>query len=194
MMDSLLNLCREVTGMSDEELAIVERYLKTVRLKRKQFLIREGRQYDFIGFVSKGAIRHFTWRDGVEKTCNVNFENQFFTDFDSFYRGTPTTNNSVAMEDSVVLTLSKTDRDLLLTECPAFERFSRIISEQAVQEAAERASRLTWDRPEDRYLHLLEHQPDLAKRVPLKHLANMLGVSAESLSRIRKRLASSVFS
>lgn len=194
MMDSLLNLCREVTGMSDEELAIVERYLKTVRLKRKQFLIREGRQYDFIGFVSKGAIRHFTWRDGVEKTCNVNFENQFFTDFDSFYRGTPTTNNSVAMEDSIVLTLSKADRDLLLAECPAFERFSRIISEQAVQEAAERASRLTWDRPEDRYLHLLEHQPDLAKRVPLKHLANMLGVSAESLSRIRKRLAGSVFS
>ena len=194
MTESLLNLCREVTGMSGDELAIVERYLKTVRLKRKQFLIREGRQYDFIGFVSKGAIRHFTWREGVEKTCNVNFENQFFTDFESFYRGTPTTNNSVAMEDSVVLILSKTDRDLLLAECPAFERFSRVISEQAAQEAAERASRLTWDRPEDRYLHLLQHQPDLARRVPLKHLANMLGVSAESLSRIRKRLASSVFS
>jgi len=180
--------------MSGEELAIVERYLKTVRLKRKQFLIREGRQYDFIGFVVKGAIRHFTWRDGVEKTCNVNFENQFFTDFDSFYRGTPTTNNSIALEDSVVLILSKTDRDLLMAECPAFERFSRVLSEQAAQEAAERASRLTWDRPEDRYLHLLEHQPDFARRVPLKHLASMLGVSAESLSRIRKRLASSVFS
>ncbi len=194
MTDSLLNLCREVTGMSGEELAIVERYLRTVKLKRKQFLIQEGRQYDFIGFVSKGAIRHFTWREGVEKTCNVNFENQFFTDFDSFYRGTPTTNNSVALEDSVVLVLSKTDRDLLLAECPAFERFSRMISERAAQEAAERASRLTWDRPEDRYLHLLEHQPDFARRVPLKHLADMLGVSAESLSRIRKRLASSVFS
>ncbi len=194
MTDSLLSLCREVTGMSGEELAIVERYLRTVKLKRKQFLIQEGRQYDFIGFVSKGAIRHFTWREGVEKTCNVNFENQFFTDFDSFYRGTPTTNNSVALEDSVVLVLSKTDRDLLLAECPAFERFSRVISERAAQEAAERASRLTWDRPEDRYLHLLEHQPDFARRVPLKHLADMLGVSAESLSRIRKRLASSVFS
>ncbi|MGG7661585.1 Crp/Fnr family transcriptional regulator [Dyadobacter sp. BHUBP1] len=194
MTESLLNLCREVAGMSAEELTIVARYLKTIRLKRKQFLIREGRQYDFIGFVSKGAIRHFTWREGVEKTCNVNFENQFFTDFDSFYRGTPTINNSVAMEDSIVLTLSKTDRELLLTECPAFERFSRVISERAAQEAAERASRLTWDRPEDRYLHLLEHQPDFARRVPLKHLANMLGVSAESLSRIRKRLASSVLS
>ena len=53
---------------------------------------------------------------------------------------------------------------------------------------------LSWDRPEDRYLHLLDHQPDFARRVPLKYLADMLGVSAESLSRIRKRLASSVFS
>ncbi|MBO9612000.1 MAG: Crp/Fnr family transcriptional regulator [Dyadobacter sp.] len=194
MTESLLNLCREVTGMSGDELAIVERYLKTVRLKRKQFLIREGRQYDFIGFVVKGAIRHFTWREGVEKTCNVNFENQFFTDFDSFYRGTPTTNNSIALEDSVVLILSKTDRDLLMAECPAFERFSRVLSEHAAQEASERASRLSWDRPEDRYLHLLEHQPDFARRVPLKYLANMLGVSAESLSRIRKRLAHPMFS
>lgn len=194
MTEPLLNLCRETTGMSGEELVIVERYLKTIRLKRKQFLIREGGQYDFIGFVCKGAIRHFTWRDGVEKTCNVNFENQFFTDFESFYRGTPTTNNSVAIEDSVVLILSRADRDLLLAECPAFERFSRVISERAVQEAAERASRLSWDRPEDRYLHLLEHQPDFTRRVPLKYLADMLGVSAESLSRIRKRLASSVFS
>lgn len=194
MKEPLLNLCRDVAGMSAGELAVVEGYLKVVRLKRKQFLIREGLQYDFIGFVSKGAIRHFTWRDGVEKTCNVNLENQFFTDFDSFYRGTPTTNNSVALEDSVVLVLSKSDRDLLLAECPAFERFSRMIGEWAVQQAAERASRLTWDRPEDRYLHLLEHEPELAKRVPLKHLANMLGVSAESLSRIRRRLASPVFS
>jgi CRP-like cAMP-binding protein len=180
--------------MSRDELAAVERYLKPVRLKRKQFLIREGKQYDFIGFVCEGAIRHFAWREGVEKTCNVNFENQFFTDFDSFYRGTPTTNNSVALEDSVVLILTKADRDLLLAECPAFERFSRVLTEQAAQEAAERASRLTWDRPEDRYLHLLEHQPDFARRVPLKHLANMLGISAESLSRIRKRLANPVFS
>lgn len=194
MKEPLLNLCRDLAGMSAGELAVVEGYLKLVRLKRKQFLIREGVQYDFIGFVSQGAIRHFTWRDGVEKTCNVNLENQFFTDFDSFYRGTPTTNNSVALEDSVVLILSKTDRDLLLAECPAFERFSRMIGEWAVQQAAERASRLTWDRPEDRYLHLLEHEPELARRVPLKYLANMLGVSAESLSRIRKRLASPVFS
>ncbi|GGH43928.1 Crp/Fnr family transcriptional regulator [Dyadobacter endophyticus] len=194
MTEPLLNLCREMAGMSAGELAIVERYLKPVRLKRKQFLIREGRQYDFIGFVSKGAIRHFTWRDGVEKTCNVNFENQFFTDFDSFYHGTPTTNNSVALEDSVVFVLSKSDRDLLLVECPAFERFSRMVGERALQQAAERAARLTWDRPEDRYLHLLEHEPDMTRRVPLKYLANMLGVSAESLSRIRKRLASSVFS
>ncbi|MGN7888599.1 Crp/Fnr family transcriptional regulator [Dyadobacter sp. 22481] len=194
MTEPLLNLCREMAGMSAGELAIVERYLKPVRLKRKQFLIREGRQYDFIGFVSKGAIRHFTWRDGVEKTCNVNFENQFFTDFDSFYHGTPTTNNSVALEDSVVFVLSKSDRDLLLVECPAFERFSRMVGERALQQAAECAARLTWDRPEDRYLHLLEHEPDMTRRVPLKYLANMLGVSAESLSRIRKRLASSVFS
>lgn len=194
MTEPLINLCREIAGMSGSELAFIERYFKPIRLKRKQFLITEGRQYDFIGFVSKGAIRHFTLRDGVEKTCNVNFENQFFTDFESFYHGTPTKNNSVALEDSAVLVLSRTDRDLLLAECPAFERFARIIGEWAVQEAAERAARLTWDRPEDRYLHLLEHQPDFARRVPLKYLANILGVSAESLSRIRKRLAGPVFS
>ncbi|WP_353718117.1 Crp/Fnr family transcriptional regulator [Dyadobacter sp. 676] len=194
MTEPLINLCREIAGMKGDELALVERYLKPLRLKRKQFLIREGEQYNFIGFVSKGAIRHFTWRDGVEKTCNVNLENQFFTDFSSFNNGIPTTNNSVALEDSVVVTLSKTDRDLLLAECPAFERFARMIGEWAVQQAAERAARLSWDRPEDRYLHLLEHEPDMARRVPLKYLASILGVSAESLSRIRKRLTSPVFS
>jgi hypothetical protein len=101
MTEPLINLCREIAGISGSELALIERYFKPVRLKRKQLLITEGKPYDFIGFVSKGAIRHFTMRDGVEKTCNVNFENQFFTDFESFYHGTPTTNNSVALEDSV---------------------------------------------------------------------------------------------
>ncbi|RDC63645.1 cyclic nucleotide-binding domain-containing protein [Adhaeribacter pallidiroseus] len=92
----------------------------------------------------------------------------------------------------MVLTITKPQLDLLYRESPIFESLGRILAERSVQAASARAASLASNKPEERYLTLLEQNPTLFQRVPQKYIASMLGISPESLSRIRKRILTPV--
>ncbi|QMU27669.1 Crp/Fnr family transcriptional regulator [Adhaeribacter radiodurans] len=89
-----------------------------------------------------------------------------------------------------MLTITRPNLQLLYQQSPGFEFLGRIMAERAVQSASERAAALSCDTPEERYLSLMTQNQDLFRRVPQKYIASMLGISPESLSRIRKRILS----
>ncbi|QMU27668.1 cyclic nucleotide-binding domain-containing protein [Adhaeribacter radiodurans] len=84
MTEKLKVFCKQIGGLSDEDLALVDVYFKPVKLRKKAFLWRSGEVCSLIGFVSQGAIRHFFYKEGEEKTCGISLENMFFTDYNSF--------------------------------------------------------------------------------------------------------------
>ena len=188
MFDRLKIYCKTKVDLTDEELKLIDTYFEVKALKKKEFLLQNGKICNFIGFIVDGTIRHFHIKDGVEKTCDISFENSWVTDFQSFTHNSYSIMNLQAMEDTTVFVIRKENLYKLYTDCNRYETFGRLMAEQVAQRATEIAMSLSSDKPEERFQNLINKQPDLFQRIPQKYIANFLGVSPESLSRIRNRI------
>lgn len=188
MLDKLKTYCKSIIYLTEEELKLIDTYFEVKKLRKKTFLLQDGNVCDFIGFIAEGTIRHFHIKDGVEKTCDISFENSWVTDFRSFTHNNPCIMNLQSMEDTTIFLIKKENLYKLYNECNKYETFGRIMAEQVAQRATEIAMSLSSEKPEERFQNLLKKQPDLFQRVPQKYIANFLGISPESLSRIQKRI------
>ena len=188
MFDRLKIYCKTRVPFTDDELNLIDTYFEVEKLEKKEFLLQNGEVCDFIGYIESGTIRHFHIKDGVEKTCDISFESSWVTDFQSFTHSTSCIMNLQAMETTNVFIVRKENLYKLYNECKKYETFGRLMAEQVAQRATEIAMSLSSEKPEERFQNLLIKQPDLFQRVPQKYIANFLGVSPESLSRIRSRV------
>jgi CRP-like cAMP-binding protein len=188
MYDALKTYCKAVVPLTDDELALIDTHFEVKQLKKKEFLFQDGKICNFIGFIVEGTIRHFHVKDGVEKTCDISFENSWTTDFQSFTHNTSGIMNLQALEDTTVCIIRKENLYNLYKACRKYETFGRLMAENVAQRATEIAMSLSSEKPEERFENLMQKQPDLFQRVPQKYIANFLGISPESLSRIRNRI------
>ena len=188
MYDKLKIYCNSKVPLTDIEQNLIDTYFEVKKIKKKQFLLQDGTVCNFIGFIAHGTIRHFHIKDGIEKTCDISFENSWVTDFKSFNHNTSCIMNLQAMEDTNLFVVRKDNLYKLYIECNKYETIGRLMAEQVALRATEIAMSLSSDKPEERFQNLLQKQPDLFQRVPQKYIANFLGVSPESLSRIKNRV------
>ena len=188
MFDKLKTYCKLTVPFSETEIGLIDQYFEEKSLKKKEFLLQDNKVCNFIAFIAEGSIRHFHIKDGVEKTCDISFENSWVTDFQSFSYDTLGKMNLQTMEDTIVFSIKKQNLFKLYEECSKYETFGRLMAEQVAQRATEIAMSLSSDKPEERFQNLIKKQPDLFQRVPQKYIANFLGISPESLSRIRNRI------
>ena len=188
MFDTLKIYCNTFVTLTEDELSLVDKYFELNKINKKDFLLQDGNVCNFIGFIAKGTIRHFHIKEGIEKTCDISFENSWVTDFQSFTHNTSSIMNLQAMNDTTVFIIQKKNLYKLYSECSKYETFGRLMAEQVAQRATEIAMSLSSDKPEERFQNLLLKQPDLFQKIPQKYIANFLGVSPESLSRIQKRI------
>lgn len=189
MFEALKTYCSTKVPFTDKELGFIDLYFEEKKLRKKQLLLQGGKVCNFIGFIADGTIRHFHVKDGVEKTCDISFENSWATDFQSFTRNTPCIMNLQAMEETTIFVIKKENLYKLYYECNKFETFGRLMAEEVAHRATEIAISLSSKKPEERFQNFLKKQPIVFQRVPQKHIASFLGISPESLSRIRKRVA-----
>ena len=188
MFEKLKQFCSQVVPLTKEELALVDIYFEQKELKKKAYLLQDNQICNFVAFIECGDIRHFHVKDGVEKTCDISFENSWVTDFQSFTSGSPSRINLQAMEDTTLNIIHKQNLYTLYKDCSKFETFGRLMAEKVAQRASDIAMSLSADKPEERFQTLLKNQPDMFQRVPQKYIANLLGISPESLSRMRSRI------
>ncbi len=188
MYDKLKKYCKQVVPLLETELNLIDKYFEENTLKKKSFLLQDNKVCNFIAFIAEGSIRHFHVKGGVEKTCDISFDNSWVTDFQSFTYDTVGKMNLQAMEDTTVFLINKQNLSHLYKECSKYETFGRLMAEQVAQRATAIAMSLSSDKPEERFQNLIKSQPDLFQRVPQKYIANFLGISPESLSRIRSRI------
>jgi CRP-like cAMP-binding protein len=188
MYDVLKTYCRNFVPLTDGELKLIDDYFEVKNLKKREFLLQEGKVCNFLGFIVKGTIRHFHTKDGEEKTCDISFENSWVTDFQSFTHNTVCMMNLQAMENTTLFIIKQENLYELYAECHKYETFGRLMTEFVARRATEIAMSLSSDKPEERFNNLLKKQPDLFQRIPQKYIANLLGISPESLSRIQRRI------
>lgn len=188
MFDQLHHHIQSLIEISEEELNPIDLFFERQIVPRKKFLLQEGSVCRFVAFIERGAVRHFHTKNGDEKTCDISFEGRWVTDFQSFNTQQPAVINLQALEDSSFIIIQRDKLNALYAQYPKYETFGRLVAEQIAQRATEIAMSLSSDRPEERFRKLMLSQSDMFQRVPQKYIANFLGVSPETLSRIRHRI------
>lgn len=188
MFDQLRHHIQSLIEISEDELNPIDLFFERQTVPRKKFLLQEGNVCRFVAFLERGAVRHFHTKNGDEKTCDISFEGRWVTDFQSFNTQQPAVINLQALEDSSFIIIQRDRLNALYAQYPKYETFGRLIAEQIAQRATEIAMSLSSDRPEERFRKLMLSQSDMFQRVPQKYIANFLGVSPETLSRIRHRI------
>lgn len=188
MTEALKTYFKTLASLSDAELELVDRHFEWHALPKKTFLLEAGRRCRHISFILRGCVRHFHVRDGEEITCDISLEGDFLTDFKSFNEGVPAEMNFLTLEKTEVLQIERESLAALYRENGKFETVGRKIAERVALRSMEMAMSLATDKPEQRYRKLLERQPEIFQRVRQRHIAKLLGITPESLSRIRKRI------
>lgn len=149
----------------------------------------EGETSRYLYFVEKGALRSYTVdKEGNEHVIQLVVENHWVGDLYSFITQVPGNINIYAIEDSEVLSMSYADLEELYEQIPSLERHFRQLFQRAYVNLQQRYSSALSDHAENRYRLLIHEHPQIAARIPLLYIASYLGITPESLSRIRKQL------
>lgn len=176
--------------LTDEEFNICTKYFVSKKLKKHQFLLNEGDVCRYIGFVNSGCLREYKIDNkGTEHILQFAIEDWWVSDLNSFLSGLPATYNIDALQDSEVLLLEKSAREELLDNCPKMERFFRLLIEANHIAKQQRIADSLSASAEERYLKFIKTYPKLLEQVPQNQIASYLGITPQSLSRIRKELS-----
>jgi CRP-like cAMP-binding protein len=190
MFDLLRQHIEKRTHLTKDEFDIVKNYFVTRKLRKKQFLLNEGEVCRYIGFVNSGCMREYTIDSrGNEHIIQFAIEDWWVSDLNSFLSGEPAEYNIDALQDSEILLLEKSARDKLLDECPKMERFFRILIESNHVANHRRITDSLSTSAEEKYLKFIKTYPKLFELVSQNQIASYLGITPQSLSRIRKELS-----
>jgi len=176
--------------LTEDEFTLSTRYFTPKKLKRRQFLFQEGDVCRHFAFVNSGCLREYTIdQKGNEHILQFAVKDWWISDLHSFLSGLPSTHNTDALQDSDVLLLEKTAREALLEAVPKIERFFRLLLEANYIATHKRVNEALSASAEERYLTFIQTYPQLAEQIPQNQIASYLGITPQSLSRIRKELS-----
>ncbi|MCH7408834.1 Crp/Fnr family transcriptional regulator [Belliella sp. DSM 111904] len=169
--------------------AIVEK-CTTKKIRKDQFLIRSGEYCKHTFFVESGLLRQYSIdKKGKEHILNFAPENWFVTDRESSFFNQPSVYYIQALEDSEVVSIDEDFIHLLSEKFPAFTDFNNRLLHNHIRNLQNRIDLLLGANAEERYLQFVKMYPDIMLRVPQAMVASYLGITPESLSRVRKELA-----
>jgi CRP-like cAMP-binding protein len=175
--------------LSDEEFDVCSKYFVPKKLKKNQFLLNEGDVCRYIGFVNSGCLREYKIDNkGTEHILQFAIEDWWVSDLHSFLSGLPANYSIDALQDSEILLLERSAREELLSSCPKMERFFHLLIEANHVASQQRIADSLSTSAEERYLKFIKMYPLLFEQVPQNQIASYLGITPQSLSRIRKEL------
>lgn len=174
--------------LTDHEVSLFYKYFKATSFKRKELILKNGDVAHQLFFVINGTLHHFfTDSNGQQYSCHFGLPNTFLTDLESFANQRPSTHSIESLDHSLCLHISCVDCVALMSQSKAFNTYIYQMLEEIAQENLRRTTDLIALSPEERYCKLETYRKAFIQSIPQKYLASYLGISAESLSRLKKR-------
>lgn len=188
MNNKLINYFLKITTLAADEIKVLAESMVVKEFNKDEYLVEEGQFSNDTFFILNGCVRQFRILDGDDITTNFYTEEQWIISLENFDGKTASKYNLVCMEDTTVVVGDEQKAQKLFKQFPRFETISRQIMETVFSEQQNLLTSYITDKPEQRYLKLLETRPDIFQRVPQYDIATYIGVKPESLSRIRRKL------
>ena len=187
-MRRLVENIKIYTSLNEEEILLLQNAVEKKVFLKNEIIFTEGRVSDEIYFVTNGCVRLFYNVDGNEKTAFFYTEGQFICAGESYTFSIPAKENYQAVEQTEIFVFTKSKIEILLQTIPKFEVIARIATENELITCQKVIASFVTKSAEERYIDLLETQGELFQRVPQHYIASFLGVSPETLSRIKARV------
>lgn len=189
MIEQFFTHTQKFVNFTEIEKELLKSSLNFRKVDAKTELVSYDKKSNELFFLLKGCIRKYYVKDGEQITIHIMTENNFIGAFDSFVAGTKSKETIECLEPCEMLILKGEDLERLYKEIPLMNEFVRKILEQILIQFQQALMSFILDNPEERYTKLLTQNPEILQRVPQHMLATLLGITATSLSRIRKRIS-----
>ena len=186
-LEPLRRVFNSLADVPDAEWRFVAPHVREVHIASRSHLLREGDIGSTIHFIVKGLVRNYQNDDGREIVHGFDYEGRFSASYESLITNTPTHLNVQALEETHTLALPGRVLLNLYERHACWDRIGRKILEDASVRRHDKEMRFRRYSPEEHYRLLIARRSPLIERVPLRHLASYLGITPETLSRIRGR-------
>ncbi|PZW42563.1 CRP-like cAMP-binding protein [Mesonia algae] len=189
-MSKIISHVEKIISLSDKEKEEFLSILQHLSLKKKTLLIRPGEKVEHEYYILKGSlIAYYLDQNDNQHIIQFSIEDWWISDFEAFFKEEPAKLYVQANEDCELLAIHKEALETLYQRIPSFERFFRIKTTGAFVSLRQRILSSLQKNSKERYVEFCKQYPTMEKRFANYHIANYLGIKAESLSRIRKELA-----
>lgn len=163
-------------------------FLELKKIKKGDYFLSEGAVCNHIAFIDTGLFRTFFLKDGEEINSCFCKENSIMSSFDSFVNQSISHEYIQALEDSTILSLSYDKLNKLAKISPQWESIRRLSTEKECMRLSNRITSISHETATQKYLTLMETEPEIIQRVSIQHIASYIGIAKETLSRIRSNI------
>jgi CRP-like cAMP-binding protein len=190
MYDRYFQEFRKKVLLTQEEQELIKNYLTVKKIRKRQYLLQEGDVCKFVAFVETGAMRLYRVNeDGSEHIVVFGLDGSFMTDLYSFLTNEPSTYNIDAIEGSELVLITRSASDELRKISLKYQEFIFQTTSEAYIQLERRISSTISLSVEERYKELTSNYPDIIQRLPQHMIASYMGLTPETLSRVRKRIS-----
>ena len=188
-MNIIIEYFNQILPIAEREIEEVTPLLRTRTLLKDEFLLSENQPCNFLTFIKTGSFRSFHVKsNGNSSILMLNSNNEFISNYESFISGLPSNIYIQAIEKSEVITISKIALNRLLEDSLYWNKLGRILTENIFVIAKLRLESIIYKTPEERYRDLITNSPSFLEKYALTDIASFIGVTPQSLSRIRARM------
>lgn len=183
IINDLIN--KNYTKLSDDCLYDLSKIYRFESYNTPQTLVKEGQYARQVYFILKGCGRAYYLKDGRDISDWFAFENEFFTPINSFFLDVPSPHYIEMLEPSELVVIEREHVMQMADKHNDFERLIRIVVTKSMLQLQQRIMSVQFETAAQKYENLLKAYPDILRRIPLTHIASFLGITLETLSRIR---------
>lgn len=184
-MDALFDALRRYSFIDNELKSAIEMRFEPVEFKKDEVLLKAGSKANYLFFLDKGLIHNSYFHQGREISSWFYREGQFVTSWHSFYSQSAGFEQMTALEDTRAFQVSYTDYQELIADFPAFNNFARSLAEFMLTYLDHFSKGWSFYTAREKYEILFDYFPNIDQRVKLGLIASFLGITQETLSRIR---------